>query len=227
VYFFSQWRSWTRRCLRRLKRPLIAALLALGVAVGEVSAAGQTHGAIHKDAAPRKPIDSASPALAELQKRSAALQKARESGDPQAVTQASRALVAVALRQMAHLRLVEGAFPAAIDLYQSSLGFEDNPATRVDLAIAYLRAKKPTDSLTQASAAILAAPDDPRGWRIQGTAYMVKQQYAPAAESLQRSLALHDDLEVAYSLGICWLATHQKEKALAVFKKMDEEAANR
>ncbi len=56
---------------------------------------------------------------------------------------------------------------------------------------------------------------------------MVKQQYAPAAESLQRSLALHDDLEVAYSLGICWLATHQKEKAVAVFQKMDEEAANR
>lgn len=155
------------------------------------------------------------------------MQAARTSGDSQAVTEASRALIALALRQVAHLRLVEDTFPAAIDLYKRSLDFEDNPATRVDLAITYLRAKKLDDSLTEVRSAILTNTEDSRAWRVQGMAYMSKGQYGPAADSLQRSIAIRNDLEAAYSLGICYLATHEKEKAAAVFRKMDEEAANR
>jgi tetratricopeptide (TPR) repeat protein len=155
------------------------------------------------------------------------VQAARNSGDSQAVTQASRALIALGLRQVAHLRLVEDAFPAAIDLYKRSLDFEDNPATRVDLAITDLRAKKFDDALTEARTAILKDAEDSRAWRVQGMAYMSKEQYAPAADSLQRSIAIRDDLEAAYSLGICFLAVHEKEKAAAVFHRMDEEAADR
>jgi len=225
VYFNFQWRSWSRCCALRLRNPLVAALLALGVAAAEVPAAGQTR--THKRAAAEKPDDSASPALAELQKRVAALQAARNSGDSQLVTQASRALIALGLRQVAHLRLVEDAFPAAIDLYKRSLDFEDNPSTRVDLAITYLRAKKLDDSLSEVRSAILADSADARAWWVQGSVYMMKGQYGLAADSLQRSLAIRDDLEAAYSLGICFLAVHEKEKAAAVFRKMDEEAANR
>lgn len=155
------------------------------------------------------------------------MQAARNSGDSQAVTQASRALIALGLRQVAHLRLVEDAFPAAIDLYKRSLDFEDNPATRVDLAITDLRGKKFDDALTEVRTAILKDAEDSRAWRIQGMAYMSKEQYGPAADSLQRSIAIRDDLEAAYSLGICFLAVHEKEKAAAVFHRMDEEAADR
>jgi tetratricopeptide (TPR) repeat protein len=191
-----------------------------------VPAAGQSGTAARNRSATQK-TESASPALAELQKKVAAVQAARDSGDAQAVTQASRALIAVGLRQVAHLRLVEDAFPAAIDLYKRSLDFEENPATRVDLATTDLRAKKLDDALTEVGRAILTDATDARAWRVQAMIYMDKGQYGPAAESLQRSIALHDDLEAAYSLGICWLAIHEKEKAAAVFRKMDEEAANR
>lgn len=202
-------------------------LLLLGIADTEQPATCQTAPAARKHAANRDSDQSESPALAELQKRVAAVQAARDSGDPQAVTHASRALIALGLRQVAHLRLVENAFPASIDLYKRSLDFEDNPSTRVDLAIANLRAKKLDDSLTEVRNAILADADDARAWRVQGMVYMSKGQYGPAADSLQRSLAIRDDLEAAYSLGICFLAVHDKEKAAAVFQKMDEEAANR
>ncbi|MFZ1007586.1 MAG: tetratricopeptide repeat protein [Candidatus Sulfotelmatobacter sp.] len=202
-------------------------VLLLGVAATEQPAKCQTGAATRKRAAIQKTHDSESPALAELQKRVAALQAARDSGDPQAVTQASRALIALGLRQVAHLRLVENAFPPAIDLYKRSLDFENNPSTRVDLAIADLRAKKLDDSLTEVRSAILADADDARAWRVQGMVYMSKGQYGPAADSLQRSIALRDDLEAAYSLGICFLAVNDKEKAAGVFQKMDEEAANR
>src|ERR1019366_7133416 len=229
VHFISQWRSSSWRCSRRWRNPLIAALvtLALGVAAAEVPGAGQTRSATHKRSSTKKPDDSAPPALVELQKRVAAVQAARNSGDPHAITEASRALIALGLRQVAHLRLVEDAFPAAIDLYKRSLDFEDSPSTRVDLAIADLRAKKLDDSITEVRTAILADSTDARAWRVQGMVYMSKGQYGPAADSLQRSIALRDDLEAAYSLGICFLAGHDKEKAAAVFRKMDEEAADR
>jgi tetratricopeptide (TPR) repeat protein len=167
-----------------------------------------------------------SPALAELQKRLTTVQTARDSGDPDAIAQASRSLIALGLREMAHLRLVEEALPAAIDLYRRSLDFEDIPGTRIDLAIAYLQAKKPDDTLTEASKAIESAPDDPRGWHVRGMAYMSKRQYAPAADSLEHCIALREDHEAEYSLAIALLAIHQKEKAAAVFQKMERGATH-
>ncbi len=155
------------------------------------------------------------------------MQAARASGDSQAITQASRSLIALGLRQVAHLRLVENVLPAAIDLYKRSLDFEDNPATRVDLAITELRAKRLDDALTELRSAILADANDARAWWVQGNVYMTRGQYGLAADSLQHSIAIRDDLEASYSLGICFLAIHEKEKAAAVFQKMDEEAANR
>src|SRR5450631_3219860 len=103
---------------------LMAAILVPGISVAAVPAASQTRATTNHHPTTQKQDNSPSPALAELQKRVAAMQAARDSGDSQAVTQASRALIAIALRQVAHLRLVEDTFPAAIDLYRRSLDFE-------------------------------------------------------------------------------------------------------
>jgi tetratricopeptide (TPR) repeat protein len=233
---------WWRRRWFGLWNCFLAAVsgfaLACGIAVAEAPGGVQAQSTPHKRSANQNPEESsssassltsipASSALAELQKRAAAVQAARQAGDALAVAQASRALIAVGLRQVAHLRLVEDAYPAAIDLYKRSLDFEENPSTRVDLAIADLRAKRYDDALTEAGSAILKDGEDARAWRIQGMTYMSKGEYAKGADSLQRSIALRDDLEGAYSLAICFMALHQKEKAAAVFKQMDEEAANR
>lgn len=228
MYFTVQRRSRFRCCVFQ-SRHLLIAILAAGLGfVGVGSAVAQTLTAKTAHRPPHQPSPvSASPALVELQKRVAAVQAARESGDAQAITHASRALIALGLRQMAHLRLVEDAYPTAIDLYKRSLDFEDNPSTRIDLAIANLRAKKLDDALTEVRSAILTDSTDARAWWVQGNVYMMKDQYGLAADSLQRSVAIRDNLEVAYSLGICFLAVHDKEKAAAVFHKMDEEAANR
>ena len=130
---------------------------------------------------------------------------------------------------MAHLRLIELALPRAIALYGRSLDFEDVPDTRVDLAVAYLQANRLDDSLSQAEKAILSEPTNARGWQIQGKAWMMKQNYLSAADSLSRALSLQKDkdMEVAYSLGICRLHLHEKEKASAVFKSMEATAVDR
>ena len=223
----NQRRFWSQRSCFGPSWLVLAALLSLFLVAGDIPTFGETRPGPSKLATSQKKASPEASPPAEIQTRAAAVQTARESGDPQAISKASRALIAVALRQMGHLRLVEGAFSAAVDLYQQSLAMEDNPSTRVDLAVTYLRARRPEDSLTETAKAIIANPEDPRGWRVQGLAYMMKNQYGSAAESLQRSLALSDDLEAAYSLGICLLSNHDKDGAAAVFKKMDEEAANR
>ena len=194
------------------------------VAAGQTSTSPHQHAAVQ---ASHQPAHAVSPATAELQQRVAAVQAARDSGDAGAISRASRALIALCLRQLAHLRLLEDAFPAAIELYQRSLEFEDNASTRVDLAIANLDAKRFDDSVAAAATALQMNADDPRAWRVQGMAYMAKEQYAPAAVALQHSISLHGDIEAAYSLAICFLSLHDREKAADVFRRMDGQAADR
>src|ERR1700690_3494071 len=152
VYSISQWHCWSRHRAfwhgsARLHPSLLGLIAPLMVgAFGVAAAAAQARPATHKTEAA-----TASPVMAELQKKAAAVQAARDSGNPEAVAEASRALIAVALRQVAHLRLVEEALPAAIDLYKHSLEFEDNPSTRVDLAIADLKARQMADFLREAA----------------------------------------------------------------------------
>ncbi len=177
----------------------------------------------HTPSAPAK-VSVASPAETELKRRLSAVENARNSGDPSNIAKANQSLIALALRQMAHLRLIEGAFTPAADLYGRSLDFEDTADTHVDLAVTFLRAKKPDDSLTEASKAIFADPENPRGWHIQGKAWMMKRDWAKAGDSLSRSLALRWEPETAYALAISLLNSHQKDKAAAVFADMRQRA---
>jgi tetratricopeptide (TPR) repeat protein len=149
-----------------------------------------------------------------------AAEVARQSEDPAAIAQANVRLIAFCLREIGQLRLLEAAYPESIELYRRSLDFEDIPDTRVDLAIAYLDANKLDDSLAQANQVITADPKNARAWNVQGKVWIRKQEPGKAAESLQRSIDLHPDVEAAYSLGIALLSAKQKEKADAVFQQM-------
>ncbi|MFY9559965.1 MAG: tetratricopeptide repeat protein [Terriglobales bacterium] len=166
------------------------------------------------------------PATAELQKRRQAALAAQQSGNAEVIAEANQRLLAFSLRQMGQLRLLETAFPEAAELYRRSLEFEDLPDTHVDLAIAYLFANKLDDSIAQARKVISADPQNARAWNVQGKAWMKKQDPQKAAESLERAIAIHPDLEAAYSLGISLLAAKQKEKADAVFQGMLQAAGD-
>jgi Tfp pilus assembly protein PilF len=87
-----------------------------------------------------------------------------------------------------------------------SNNFEDLPDTRVDLAIAYLDANQLDDSLVQANHAIATDPENARAWNVQGKVWLRKQDPNKGAESLQRSIDLHPDVEAAYFLGIALLS---------------------
>src|SRR5437899_8123162 len=67
----------------------------------------------------------AAPAPTELDKRLAAARAARDSGDPAAAQLANERLIAVALSELARLRMAEQVYPPAVELYSTSFQFED------------------------------------------------------------------------------------------------------
>lgn len=93
------------------------------------------------------------------------------------------------------------------------------------LAITYLYADRPDDSLAEAGKALLVDPNDARAFNIQGKAWMKKRDFAKAISSLARSVELHPDFEAAYALGTCFLSLKDpdsKQQAADVFNRIIE-----
>ncbi len=140
-----------------------------------------------------------------------------------AVALANERLIALALRELGQLRLLEAAYPQAEELYRRSLDLEDLPDTRVDLAIAELQGNHPDAALSDSDKALAADPTNARAFSVRGRAWIRKQEYSKAAEALDRAVQLHPDLETSYSLGICLLQSKDaKDKARAkeVFERI-------
>ena len=186
--------------------------------------------AVPEDAPPRKtahaPSKELTPAAAELDRRLKAAQAAQQAGDPNLIALANKSLIAFCLRQVGQLRLYEGAFTQAGELYRRAIDFEDIPDIHTDLAIAFLRANRLDEALAETSRVLSADPNNGRAWNVQGKTWMKKQDPHRAAESLARSIAIQPDLEAAYSLGISLLADKQREKADAIFHQMVDYAGD-
>jgi tetratricopeptide (TPR) repeat protein len=78
----------------------------------------------------------------ELERRLEGQRAAVRSADPRTIIEASRKLVALALRQMGEWRMQQNAYPQAIELYRNSILLEDSPETRANLAAGEERAKQ-------------------------------------------------------------------------------------
>jgi len=168
-------------------------------------------------------VQGVPPAEAELNRRIAAAQAASNAKDPAAVALANSRLIALALREMGQLRLVESAYPQAIELYKRSLDFEDIPDTRTDLAIAELQGNHPDDALADADKVLASDPKNARALNILGQAWAAKREYGKAAAAFQSAVQIHPDIETFYSLGITLLQSKDpKDKARApeVFRRM-------
>src|SRR5260370_37309656 len=124
--------------------------------------------------------------------------EARKSGDLAAIGLTSQRVIALALVEMAKLRLDEKAYDEAIKLCGESLEFEDTAETRVEIAVASLYAKKPSDAIKQAASAIKIDPKNALAWKIKGQALMQIHDFAGAVDSFNQSLGIRQDVETVY-----------------------------
>jgi tetratricopeptide (TPR) repeat protein len=210
------------RALSFLRASLLICYVAACIAA---SAWPQTTEAPRVAGKPQASTKKATPAEAELRKRLDAAEAAKRGGSPAAVAEANAALIALTLRELGQLRLIEGAFPQASEIYLRALDFEDVPDARVDLAIAELDGNRPTEAIAEAEKALEKDPNNVRALKVEGLALVKKQEFARAAEMLSRAVDLEGtaDLETEYSLGMCYLQSRdaaQKQKADAVFARM-------
>ena len=158
----------------------------------------------------------------ELATRIAAATAAREAGDPAAIARANQLVIATALREMATLRSIEAAYPQAIKLYQD-LKFEDNPTTRVGLALADAQAGQYEDAIKLAQEVQASNPADLSSVRMLASIYMQKGEVAKAIEPFSRVAAGEPTIDNLYALGNCLLQTHKPEdkaRAKSVFEEM-------
>jgi len=158
----------------------------------------------------------------ELQARiQAAAAVARAGADPRSIAQANSLVLALAYRRLANIRVVQGAFPQAADLFQASLSWEDTAETHVGLAVSSLYQNKPDESLVEASKALLLDPNSSRAWNIQGKAWMKKRNYGKAVESLENSIRIQPEFEPSYALALSLLALGGDENKQAAAKVLD------
>ncbi len=165
------------------------------------------------------------PAEAELKKRLAAVEQARNTGDPATIAQANQRLIAFALRELGQLRIIQSAYSQAVELYRRSLEFEDTPDAHVDLAIAELYANHSDEAVAEAQKALAADQNNARAIDVSARAWMKKGDYANAAEAFDRAAQLNPDFDTLYSLGICLLQTKDaksQQRAETVFQQMKQ-----
>jgi len=180
---------------------------------------------VHHPSSTQKPT----PQPSELDARLAAARAARDSGDPAAAQLANERLIALALRELAQLRLAESAYPQAVELYDSSLHFEDVPGTRLDLATAEIQAGKYEDAIKQAQQVRAVNPKDLRADRVLASALIQNGDYAQAVEPFTRIVHAQPTVENLYPLAMCLLQTKKpddKVRAVAVFEQMKQTAGD-
>lgn len=156
----------------------------------------------------------------ELRARQKKLEEAKQAGDPARIGDASKQVIALTLRQIGRLKLINGAAPQAIETYRRSINFEDSGDTHVDLAVAYLSAHLLNDSLSEVANTILVNPENARAWRLDGKILLAKNDCSHAVDALQQSLALQANANASYLLGSCLLQLKKYEEARKVFQDL-------
>ena len=166
------------------------------------------------------PQQQTPPQSDELQVRLGAAAEAQQSGDPAAVAEANRRVIALATRQMCDLRTNERQLAVAAELCRRSISLEDSPETRLQLAILYTQAGHTDEALKETAKVVESDPKNAAAWNLTGKLWMMKKDYRQAADSLDKSLALQSDMEVAYTMATALLKLNEKSKAASVFQKM-------
>jgi tetratricopeptide (TPR) repeat protein len=186
-----------------------AAILLMAI-VAAKCIAQSPHAPAGEQKTPQKPTAqkrTGSAAAAELQKRLDRAQKAKSSGDPAQVAHANELVIALALRELGQVRLIESASAQAAELYGRSLDFENIPDTRVDLALAHLQAGQADKAIEEADQALLDDPNNVRAFQVLGRAWSLKNDIPRAVHALTRAAEITPNLENLYSLAITLLAS--------------------
>ena len=176
---------------RRVRNRVLFLFLLAGLAVANLGlgseATAEQASATHVH---HQPATAPSALTIELRARLEKLDTAKQSGDPAAVSDAARRVIAMALRQVGRLKMIEGAAPEAIEIDRRSIDFEDVPDTHVDLAAAYFASNRFDDCLSEVANTIATSPENARAWHIYSKVLTAKKDVDRAADAQREAARL-------------------------------------
>ena len=129
--------------------------------------------------------------------------------------------IALGLRQLGNLSMSEQQFNQAATLLDEAVKFSpEDPALRLEDGIAWFR-KGDTGKAAEIIQSVLRAhPDNARAHNALGRLYLFNGDLDASIAELQKAVALQDDFETAYFLGIAFLRAKKTSEAAELFGKL-------
>lgn len=166
--------------------PVLVALSLLHLGLGSAAVQQEPGARVHSPTPATQPTSL----TIELQSRQEKLDAAKNSGDPAAIIDASRQLIATTLRQIGRFKSIEGAAPEAIETFRRSINFEESPDTHVDLAAAYFASGQLSECLSETANTIAASPENARAWYLYAKVLAAKKDYRRAEDAKREASRL-------------------------------------
>jgi tetratricopeptide (TPR) repeat protein len=132
-----------------------------------------------------------------------------------------RATIALALRQLGNLSISEQRFDVATLLLDEAVKFSpDDPSLQVEGAVAWFRKGEAGKAAEMIQATLRAHPDNANAHNVLGRLYLFNGDLDASIAELQKAIALQDDFETAYFLGIAFLKAKNTSQAAELFSKL-------
>jgi tetratricopeptide (TPR) repeat protein len=127
-----------------------------------------------------------------------------------------RQTIALGLRQLGNLSISENQFEQATRLLDDAVKLTPGDADlQVEAAIAWFRRRNPKKATELIQAVLAAHPDNARAHNVLGRIDLFKGDTEGSIEELKKAVALQDDFETSYFLGIAYLKAKKVAEASA------------
>jgi tetratricopeptide (TPR) repeat protein len=148
---------------------------------------------------------------------------ALEAGDIAQAELGFKQTVALGLRQLGGLSIAEARYDEATRELDAALKLEpDNPDIRTDAAIAWLHVGDVKKAQQLARSVVAANPRNARAQNVLGRIDLYRADFPAAITDLQAAVALDDDFETSYFLGIAYLKAKRTADAQQWFQHLQE-----
>ena len=143
---------------------------------------------------------------------------------------AYRQTIALGLRQLGNLSISEEQFEPATRFLDEAVKLTPADASlQVEAGIAWFRRGNSQKAAEMVQAVLATDPDNERAHNVLGRIKLFNGDTEGSIEELKKAVALHDDFETSYFLGIAYLKAKKVSEAAAWFaevqSKMGESAA--
>jgi len=168
-------------------------------------------------------IHSADDPASLLKQNFESAKSALAAGDLPGAEREFKQTIALGLRQLGSLSLAESRYDEAARDFDEALKLApDNPDIAADAAIAWFRAGDIKKAQQLAQSVVAANPRHARAQNVLGRIDLFRADFPAAIAHLQAAVALDDDFETSYFLGIAYLKAKRTADAQQWFQHLQE-----